>query len=256
MSFILRFDDLCPTMNWIIWDKIVDVCISNGIKPIVAVIPDNIDKSLLLHEPREDFWMHIKDLQNRGWTIGLHGYQHNYINKKSGMIGITAASEFVGLSLEKQEEKIKNALKIFYDHGISPDIWIAPSHSFDNNTLKVLKKYGVSVISDGFYKRPVRIKDFIWIPCQLWDKINTNKSGLWTVCIHFNNWTEKNFKNFEEDVIKNKDRFISVDEIMKGNIGPAKIYDRIFHTYNVMLRKIKRIVKIIIRRLSSKRYVV
>src|SRR5688572_15384620 len=40
-QYLLRFDDICPTMNWRVWAEIESVLIQREIKPLLAVVPDN-----------------------------------------------------------------------------------------------------------------------------------------------------------------------------------------------------------------------
>ena len=42
-KYILRFDDICSTMNWNKWNSIEDILIKHNIKPILAIVPDNKD---------------------------------------------------------------------------------------------------------------------------------------------------------------------------------------------------------------------
>src|ERR1700676_5179596 len=75
VKFLLRFDDICPTMDWKIWNEVETILVEEGIKPILAVIPDNQDETLHDAEPNRHFWDRVRSWQTRGWTIGLHGYQ-------------------------------------------------------------------------------------------------------------------------------------------------------------------------------------
>jgi predicted deacetylase len=45
-----------------------------NIKPIVSVIPDCKDPKLNEEKPSQDFWEWVKDVQNKGWHIAVHGY--------------------------------------------------------------------------------------------------------------------------------------------------------------------------------------
>ena len=119
-GFILRFDDLCPTLNWSIWNPIEEFLVELGLKPILAVIPDNRDKGLVHGPPGENFWDRVQSWQKRGWTIGLHGYQHCYLTQDPGMYGRVGRSEFAGLPSEVQEIKLRNAIRIFHQHGVNP----------------------------------------------------------------------------------------------------------------------------------------
>ncbi|HEX2228742.1 MAG TPA: DUF2334 domain-containing protein, partial [Candidatus Binatia bacterium] len=74
--YIIRFDDICPTMNWDIWQQIEKILFQNRLEPILAIVPDNRDTSLMVREARSEFWATARSWQARGWTIGVHGYQH------------------------------------------------------------------------------------------------------------------------------------------------------------------------------------
>src|SRR5262245_40457250 len=106
-SYLLRFDDLCPTMNWSIWSEIEAILIEYGIRQILAVVPDNQDPVLQVDSPANDFWKHVRHWQNRGWTIGLHGYQHRYVSSHPGIVTLRKKSEFAGLPVVEQEEKLR-----------------------------------------------------------------------------------------------------------------------------------------------------
>jgi len=213
-GFILRFDDLCPTLNWNIWNPLEEFLVEAGVKPILAVIPDNRDKSLVHSSPRENFWDRVQSWEKRGWTIGLHGYQHCYLTRNSGMYGRVQRSEFAGLPPEVQEIKLRNAVRIFHQHDVNPRVWVAPGHSFDVTTVEVLSKLGVRVINDGYALFPYQDpQGMIWIPQQM-GRLRKLPIGVWTVCLHFNNWSESDLRQFREEVRRFRDSAISVDDVL------------------------------------------
>jgi hypothetical protein len=119
-----------------------------------------------------------------GWTIGLHGYQHLYTSKSRGMIGLNRYSEFAGISFEEQYEKLRTGLDILAREGVQPTCWVAPAHTFDENTLRALKILSVCTISDGFQLWPhTDSKGLLWIPQQL-GRFYSMPIGTWTICIH------------------------------------------------------------------------
>jgi predicted deacetylase len=198
--YIIRFDDICPTMNWAVWNQIESLLDKHSIRPILAVVPDNVDQNLIVDYPCLDFWEQVRRWQSKGYAIALHGYQHKYINDSSGLMRLTSQSEFAGLSREEQEVKLRSGLEIFKNHGVHADAWVAPSHSFDQNTLDVLKDIGIKVISDGLWRRPVIDKNsMIWIPQQLWNFCDKT-SGLWTVCFHHNGWDKSKLNLFSRQL--------------------------------------------------------
>jgi predicted deacetylase len=214
-GFILRFDDLCPTVNWDIWNSIEDLLVDFELKPIISVIPDNRDKALVHGRPGENFWDRVQSWQRRGWTIGLHGYQHCYLTKNPGMFGRTGRSEFAGLPSEVQEIKLRNAVRIFHQRGVKPEVWVAPAHSFDASTLEILLKLGVNIVNDGYALFPYEDhQGLVWIPQQV-GRLRKLPIGVWTVCFHFNDWNDEDLKRFREDLQRFRQTMISVDDVLQ-----------------------------------------
>jgi predicted deacetylase len=200
--YLVRFDDLCPTMNWDIWARIESALIEREIRPLLAVIPDNQDKSLAVAPAHTCFWKQVRKWQAMGWTIGLHGYQHRFVNQNAGMVGIQRRSEFAGLPPTEQERKLRRAIEIFRSEEIEPQAWIAPAHSFDKNTVVGLAKTGFAVISDGLALAPHTDEaGMFWVPQQIW-QFRWRPFGVWTVCYHHNHWGEMQLHRFLRDVEK------------------------------------------------------
>ena len=195
-QYLIRFDDICPTMNWSAWRRVEEILARFEVKPILAVIPDNQDEKLRVCGSNKAFWDEVRGWQARGWTIGLHGYQHLYRTRNEGLVGINKYSEFSGLCYTEQRSKLRQALDIFKRERVVPDIWVAPAHSFDRTTLQVLCDLGIRRVSDGFSLYPhLDSCGMVWIPQQLW-RFRKMPFGLWTVCIHVNNWTGEDIARF------------------------------------------------------------
>ena len=82
----------------------------------------------------------------------MHGYQHVFhkISKSQSIIPYYDRSEFSGLSLEIQKNKIKQSLNIFLSNKVNPTVWVAPAHSFDAVTLKAISEMvKVPIIASG-----------------------------------------------------------------------------------------------------------
>jgi predicted deacetylase len=215
--FILRFDDICPTMNWQIWRLLEHDLYALNIKPLMAVIPDNRDRELMVSAPGvDDFWNSVRSWQERGWTIGLHGYQHRYLTNLTGMYGRIPRSEFAGLPYEIQQIKLRNAVRIFREQRVSPEVWVAPAHSFDATTVAILSELGVRIISDGYAIYPYQDAEGVtWIP-QQFGKFRKLPFGVWTICCHFNSWTEAETDRFRQDLRKYRRHFTAVSEVLKS----------------------------------------
>ena len=91
----------------------------------------------------------IKSWIEEGWTPALHGFNHILKHSKGGINPVNYRSEFVGLSLEEQVEKIKNCYSILCNNQIYPKVFVAPAHTFDKLTLTAIKEStDINVISD------------------------------------------------------------------------------------------------------------
>lgn len=209
--YIIRFDDITPTMDWDRWAQIEPVLDRWSVRPLLAVVPDNADGSLDVATPVLDFWDRVRAWQRRGWAIGLHGYQHRYERQDGGILDLHNSSEFAGLPIEEQRRKIQAGLEIFRQEGVRADSWVAPGHSFDRSTLHALSDEGLDVISDGFGLRPTRDDDgLVWVPQQLW-WFRPRPIGTWTVCLHHNAWSDSDAARFEADVERYRTRITSFD---------------------------------------------
>lgn len=243
-KYLLRFDDICATMNWEVWSEIEQILTKMNVKPILAVVPENQDKHLMVADANIHFWEHVRNWQNRGWTIGLHGYQHCYVTENAGLVGLNARSEFAGLSAEEQEIKLQRAVDNFRTEDVDPDVWIAPAHSFDTNTIVTLKKMGIRIISDGFYIYPrVDSQGMLWIPQQLW-RFRFSPFGVWTVCYHHNSWSEMDIVKFHADMKVYRDSIMSVDEVVaKYSKRHRNWFDSLFSNFFLVSIKFRRRLK-------------
>jgi len=237
-KYIIRLDDACPTMKVANWHKLEAIFDQYEIKPIIAVIPFNEDPTLVIDKANVNFWVKVKKWQAKNYKIALHGFNHVYNSSNSGLIPKNNQSEFAGLSLKKQSEKIKKGIEIFNKNNIQTNIWVAPSHSFDDNTLKALKKESnINIISDGIALKAFKVDYFKWIPQQI---SNTYKMpfGLWTICLHPNQMTGNEIDKLNKFLYKNRASFINIDEL---NYGKLSGIDKLFNSVYWMLFKLRRL---------------
>jgi len=226
--YLIRFDDLCPTMNWESWLKVESLLLAANAKPILAVVPDNRDPRLAVMPAQQDFWAQVRRWQSLGWTIALHGYEHRYETTNAGLIGINRRSEFAGLPREAQRHKLQEALRIFATHGVVADVWVAPGHSFDVVTVELLKEFGVQIISDGYFWRPVRHLGMTWVPQQLW-RFRRFPGGVWTVCYHANRFDERDMARLAADLEYYRTQLVGLDDLMgTGELAGLTVLDRLF----------------------------
>ncbi len=215
-KYLIRFDDICPTMNWAVWSEIEAVLTENRLKPILAVVPDNQDPVLRVDAPKEDFWERARQWQARGWTLALHGFQHKYTARRPGIITIEKLTEFAGFPAVDQEEKIRSGVEVFEREGIRPQVWIAPNDSFDGTTVSLLPRFGIRIICDGFFRVPfVCRRKMVWVPQQLYG-FRPAPAGIWTVGYHCNHWTTSDVERFRKDLIQYRADIWALDEIMQA----------------------------------------
>lgn len=68
-KYIFRLDDVCSTMNWVRFNRLKNLFLQYNIKPIIAVVPDNRNSTLIQNDANQNFWEIIKNLQKQGWII-------------------------------------------------------------------------------------------------------------------------------------------------------------------------------------------
>lgn len=242
-KILIRFDDICPTMNWEQWYRAKRALDSIGATALLGVIPDNHDKDLMIDAPREDFWEYIKDLQHQGFAIAMHGYQHVFDIQASGLSTPKKHSEFAGHSFEEQNRRIIEGKKILAEHGIHTDIFFAPAHSYDDNTLKVLAANGFHYISDGKSFKPYKRHGIICFPERTGGIPKIKNDGrYYTVVLHAHEWErpEGNVvrEKFESMLSVNSDNIVSFDIYIKQLYGSAVI-ERIWERSYLWLAYIK-----------------
>lgn len=214
-QYLLRFDDICPTMKWEIWNRVEALMYKYDIKPIIGVIPANEDTTLKIESAREDYWDKLREWQSHGWIIALHGYQHKYENKNHGIIKVNEYSEFAGVPYNEQRERLLKGLSVLKSHGLNCNVWIAPAHSFDRNTIKCLKEVGVEYVSDGYSSDIFCRFGLKWIPCQLY-RFEHKPQGVWTVCKHPSMWSLEDYQSFEKEIDEWNETISRFEEIVSG----------------------------------------
>ncbi|MBS1586540.1 MAG: DUF2334 domain-containing protein [Bacteroidetes bacterium] len=239
-QFIIRLDDACPAMDHKKWRAYFDLLDRYNVKPIVAVIPDNKDPKLNIDAPDPNFWQEVKDWQRKGYCIAMHGYDHVYISKNGGLLKINNRSEFAGVPYDQQKIKLEKAQEIFENNGIHPEVFVAPAHTFDRNTLKALKSVTtVKTISDGYAMKAYNSMGFNWIPQQLWGP-KKKSFGLWTICYHPNTSNEKEMAILETFLKEHSKAVVTPAQLKFRRQG---ILDHGYRNYFHLKKKILSIIR-------------
>ena len=211
--YLLRFDDLCPTVSRSRWRRLRLLIEEFRLKPILAVVPLNCDADLDRSLPDPAFWPQMRALESTGAVIGLHGYRHLCQSRNHSLLGLQPMSEFAGVAAETQREWIRHGLHILRSHGLNPRIWVAPRHGFDKHTLEALRAEGIYRLSDGFARAPFIRPGVTWIPQQLWGPAH-KRSGLWTICMHANTSCDADIERLRSFLAAHSDQFTSIDRLL------------------------------------------
>lgn len=196
--YLLRLDDASEYMDVEKWKRMELLLDKYGIKPIFGVIPQNEDPDLLAYGKVEGFWDWMNAWVAKGWTPALHGYTHVFETNNGGINPVNKRSEFAGVTLERQQQKVRDGYRTLKEHGIDPQIFFAPAHTFDQNTLKALEQETpIRVISDTVANDVYYHEPFYFIPQQS-GHVRKLPFKTVTFCYHPNIMTDAHFAELEK----------------------------------------------------------
>ena len=227
--YLVRFDDICPTMDFEQFGRAVSLMEKYNIKPLLGVIPNNKDTDQMKCEENPLFWELLKELQDKGWDIALHGYTHVYDQEEpKTLISGKKHSEFAGNNYDDQYTKIKKGKEILESHGLRTTMFFAPAHTYDAITLDALHDNGFLYNVDGCSSLPYKEQNVIAIPCRAFGvpKYDIGKINV-AVC-HPSVWglasNERDYDSLKMFCEKHKDNFVSFSELMASiSLGNSKI---------------------------------
>lgn len=216
MKTALRLDDITPDMDYTKFNRMKKILDTYQIKPLIGVVPFNKDVNLHWEASHADFADFLSSLKAEGYVIALHGYEHLYTSKSGGIFPLNLFSEYAGVPYEKQVRMLREGKMALQNLGIETDIFMAPAHSFDKNTLKALKTCGFHCVTDGFGDMPYRREGLIFYPiAKKRSDCFSDKQGYTTLVVHTNSIKEEEFAGYEEMIAKNQNCFISYSDYLK-----------------------------------------
>ena len=233
MKIAVRLDDITPDMDWERFLKFKALLDKYQVKPLIGVVPDNQDDNLkgTQEGAPSDFWAYIKELQRQGWSVAMHGYRHIYSTDKGGIFPLNHFSEFAGVSYEEQLRMLTEGKQILAEKGIETDIFMAPAHSYDNNTLKALKETGFGKLTDGFGSRSYTWKGLTFYPISF-RLSNTfkKKEGYSTMVVHTGTIKDNEWQSyagyFERENVSwmNYSDYLAQEPVRRGICGRMAEY--------------------------------
>ncbi len=227
-SITIRIDDVCQTMNWEAFSRFAGLLDKYEINPLIGVVPDNMDPMLDAGDKRNrafddpaGYAAWLKRLEDKGWRIAMHGVHHVYTTTKGGLFPMNSFSEFAGVELKDQYHLIRHGIKCLRKMGIKTDIFMAPGHSFDKNTLRVLRRFGFSYITDGYGTFPYERLSFTFLPISFLRKAELKgEDGITTFVVHPAEMEDKDFEEYEELFKERREQFKDYSEML--NIPAVK----------------------------------
>ena len=217
-KYIMRLDDACPHWDVEKWNRIESILDSHGIKPLVGLIPLVEDPDLVRYPEDGTYWDRVDGWRNKGWELALHGCTHVYATEDGGLNPVNKRSEFAGLPLNEQREKISRGVSELAGRGIHPRVFFAPSHTFDSNTLEALRSESdIRIISDTVALAPYSKYGFTFVPQQS-GSVRSLRMPVVTFCYHPNIMDESDFSLLESFLSQNGDKFIAfpVEQVKNG----------------------------------------
>lgn len=236
-KYIIRLDDACPKMDIDKWSRIETLLDKYSIKPLVGVIPNCEDPEMDKYKEDPLFWKKVRNWMKKEWVIAMHGFNHVYGTNSGGINPVNKRSEFAGLSLEEQSNKIIKGIEILNKEGVKADAFFAPSHTFDINTITAIKESSlIRFISDTIAFSPYKKYDLTFVPQQS-GRCRKFLFGTITFCYHPNIMKDNDFVRLEKFLKKHSRKFISFPST------PAKrhlsIFDFLFRFTYFTMRKFR-----------------
>lgn len=242
-KYLIRLDDACPTMDGAKWQRMFDILDRYGVRPMVGIIPHNEDPKQEIDAPDVEFWNKAKQWQQKGYAIALHGYNHCYISNEGlkGLNPLWERSEFAGVPYDVQKQKIRDGFEILLSNGVKPKYFFAPSHTFDENTLKALRECtDIRIISDTIATKPYKRGDFVFLP-QLGGHCTEMKiNGIWTFCLHPSTMMDANFETTERFLKEHKEEFVSFESFDLDNLKGKGLLDCLLSKAYFLRRKLRK----------------
>ena len=229
MTYFMRLDDACEKRNIQNWARMEDLLDRYGIAPLVGIIPHCEDPDMADYPADSAFWDEtVARWVQKGWTLALHGWNHVCITHEGGLNPAQKRSEFAGVPLEVQKQKITDGVQVFRERGYEPAVFFAPSHTFDENTLEALRECSdIRIISDTIASKPYAKYGFTFIPQQS-GVVRRLPFDTITFCYHPNVMQEADFARLEVFLKENGKLFKSFEP--ESSTRRRTLYDDLMRT--------------------------
>jgi len=240
MKIVLRIDDIAHNVDKKKYDLIFKMVIKYNIPTILGVIPCNMDKKIICDKEDQQLgWNVIKEMSILSNTVvAMHGYQHIQHQYKNNYIANSSKSEFSGLSFKDQFIKLEKGYDILIKKGIFPEMFMAPSHGFDFNTLDACRRLGIKKVTDGYGTHVYKEAGVTMYPQMLESPLYFVKD-FQTICVHPLTIKNKKMQSLSRLFEKQyKDSKISLVEFLNDGCLAKRplssvIYEKAINLYRV-----------------------
>lgn len=216
MKTAIRLDDITPDMDYTRFNRVREILKKAGIAPLAGVVPFNKDETLHFEEEHDDFVTLLSDLKLDGWCFALHGFNHVYTTKRCGLFPLNNFSEYAGVSYDTQLDMIKRGLIRLKELGITTELFMAPGHSYDNNTLRALRDCNITRMTDGFGSNPYTYKGITFYPiAKRRSDCVSDKEGYTTLVLHTNIMSDDEIDALEKMITEKREHFIDYRKYME-----------------------------------------
>ena len=198
-KLVVRIDDVHPTMDGDRFRYFASRMREIDCQGLLGIIPNCLDKGLMRGDKIPEFWAWMSELKSDGWVISMHGYKHVYDTRGETLLRGVEKSEFAGHELSEQIARIRAAKSIMMSKGLDTDVFMAPKHSFDMNTIKALLANDFKYITDGFGLYAYDVMGITVVP-QLFSRPHGFSIGVTTTCLHLDNMTYAEIDNFIDKI--------------------------------------------------------
>jgi len=226
ISVVFRYDDFMFT-NDTLNEKLVHLFQKHNIPLVLGVIPFNSFGNVIFQENYALLPILREGIQNKTIEVALHGYNHAKVSSNGEFGNVTPDEQFRRINLGKQ----------FLDTVFQYETvtFIPPWNAYDENTLKVMAKSGMKIISSSLtINQPYSTEEISYFPHTI-DKptllIPTleqikNSSGVIVLMFHYydigKNFTLQDLDNLLTKVSKYDVNFTT----FKGLISKKEIGNR------------------------------
>ena len=223
-KIVIRIDDVCQDMDRTAMEKFERLLDEYSIKPLIGVVPFNHDKMLKGPDggfaSEEEFAGWLKHKKEAGWIIAMHGCYHIYTSRFAGIFPLNCFSEFAGINYKRQKKMISKGRDKLKELGVPSDIFMAPAHTYDDNTLKALRSCGFKYVTDGFAKGPYMYKGLKFLPIAMLRSLEMKEPiGITTFVVHTWELKDSDLSEYERLFKEQRERFADYDEMLCAPAG-------------------------------------